>query len=429
MPDYDELMHILSTPRPNGSQAERETARALKDWLGRKGIPYQVHTFRHYPYFFEAIGAWLIASRLLLALAIWLRWGWAASAIALIGIAGGTLDSAFHLPLVSWPGMKTGENLLIDFSPPNPRQELILSAHYDSKTELLDHHQRMFFLTKIPTGLLLTAILGILGPLDRILWVQGSPSSTLTYILGIGLSLVLLVLAGGYGINLVSGRFVRPSLGVIDNGAACAILLGLAERLNSAEGGPFTEKVRLCENDPPGKLHIKNTRLVLALFTGEEVDRQGSAAYARRFSYGSSAAGSDLPAAVLNLEIMAQNGDYVIWEKDGSVFRLAPTDTNLNRALCSAVKEVTGKEPVAGGPVLSDAAPFLKAGLPVSVLGTYDSHWRDTGFHRPSDNLDRLVIGRLEEGVDILERFFVKVDEEQVVIKKTRNTRNTRKTK
>ncbi len=398
MIDYTELIRILSTPRPNGSQAERDTAQALKHWLEIHGIPYQSQTFRLYPYFFESIGVWLIASRLLLALAIWLRWGWPAAVIALVGLAGGTLDSAIHLPLVSWPGARRGENVLIEFSPPHPKQELILSAHYDSKTELLDHRQRMFFLVNIPTGLVLTALLGLLGPLDRSLWLQGSPWSSLVHLLGVVLSLVLLVLAGGYGINLTAGRFIPPSRGTIDNGAACAILLGLAERLKSAPPAVWDS--------------IQNTRLTLALFTGEEVDRQGSAACARQFTRGTNGE-RRLPAAVLNLEAMAQDGVYVIWEKDGTVFGLAPTDEKMNRALSTAVEAATGSKPVPGGPVLSDAAPFLKAGLPVAVLGTYHTHWKDTGFHRPSDNPDRLTLARLDEGVDILEHFIHSVDQDQ----------------
>ena len=48
--------------------------------------------------------------------------------------------------------MRRAENLVIKFSPPEPKRELILSAHYDSKTELLDHHQRMFFLKNLRLG-------------------------------------------------------------------------------------------------------------------------------------------------------------------------------------------------------------------------------------------------------------------------------------
>ena len=138
MVDYQELMTLLSVPRPNGSAAERETRRALGEWLARHGIAYRLQTFRLYPYFFECVGLWLILSRTLLALAIWERWGWLTLLIALVGLLGGTLDVALNQPLVTWPGARRGENILIEFEPPKASQEIILCAHYDSKTELLD---------------------------------------------------------------------------------------------------------------------------------------------------------------------------------------------------------------------------------------------------------------------------------------------------
>ena len=108
MVDYPELMSFLSIPRPNGSAAEVATSRALSTWLTTRGIPCRVHAFRLYPYFFEAVGLWLILSRTLLAAAIWLRWGQPALAIALIGLAGGTLDWMFGIPLVTWPARAVG---------------------------------------------------------------------------------------------------------------------------------------------------------------------------------------------------------------------------------------------------------------------------------------------------------------------------------
>ena len=76
MVDYDELMRILSIPRLNGSKAERETRQALINWISQRNIPFYLHNFRLYPHFFVSIGIWIILSRLLLAVSIWLRWGW-----------------------------------------------------------------------------------------------------------------------------------------------------------------------------------------------------------------------------------------------------------------------------------------------------------------------------------------------------------------
>ncbi len=53
MINYHELMTILSVPRPNGSAAERETGRALQDWLTRHSIPHRVQKLR------EALLVWL----------------------------------------------------------------------------------------------------------------------------------------------------------------------------------------------------------------------------------------------------------------------------------------------------------------------------------------------------------------------------------
>jgi Zn-dependent M28 family amino/carboxypeptidase len=199
----------------------------------------------------------------------------------------------------------------------------------------------------------------------------------------------LFFLASGMGANLafgrLSGRIWGSSPGAVDNGAACAILLGLAARLHASE------------------LRLKHTRLTLALFTGEEVNMQGSRAYVR-------SRGWPVPAAALNLEVMAQDGEYVYWEMDGSALRLAPTHPGISQAVSQAVEAVTGQPAVPAGPITSDGGSFILAGIPTAVLGTYHSYWRDRGFHRPSDNLERIMPSRLPEGVDILARFIQEFD-------------------
>ena len=390
MTDFKNLMGIFSIPRPNGSQAEQKTSHLIQSWLRDRGIPYQMHTFNHYPYFFECIGIFLVLSRFMLALAVWLRWGWIALLIAVLGLLGATFDQAFHIPLVTWPGRKRGENVLVQFGPEDPNRELFFTAHYDSKTELLDHRQRMFFLKSLPAGIAMTVLLGLLGPLDAWLLAQESDWAALTYWTGVALSLPLLFLALGLGLNMALGRLVRPSSGAVDNGAACAILLGLAEHLQA------------------GQIPIENTRLTLALFTGEEVNLQGSRAYCRSRNF-------PLPGAALNLEVMAQDGEYVYWELDGSVFKLVPTSEQVNRLLKEVVREVAGEEPVPGGPVISDGASFISQGVPTGVLGTYHSVMRDGGFHRPTDNLSRVDWSRLPQSVNLLALFLHKYDQGPII--------------
>ena len=380
-------MRLLSVPRPSGSRAERQARQALQDWLQQRGISYKLHAFTLYPHFWLGIGAWLITSRSLLAWLIWQRAGWPALAIALLGLLGGLVDVATNIPLVTWFGAATGQNLLIEFGPPAPRQEILLSAHYDTKTELLDHRQRMFFVRNLPLGILLTLALGLLGPLDHYLLTSSLPAAAWTYGLGVLLSLPLLFLAWGLGLNLTLGRFRPPSQGAVDNGAACAILLGLAQRVQS------------------GALSLKQTHLTLALFSGEEVNMQGSRAYVRGRDW-------PLPAVALNLEVMAQDGEYVFWEQDGTSLKLVPTSPEVNHKLAQAVVETTGKPAKPAGPVNSDGYSFLRAGMPTAVLGTYDQALKDRGFHLPSDNLGRVVLERLPEAERILVHFIALYDQE-----------------
>lgn len=376
--DYPELMRILSRPRPSGSDAERETIHALQSWLTSRGLPCRLQPFPLYPYFFICIGLWMIFAHTLLAVSVWLQWGWITSIIAIMGILGGLLDTAFDLPLVTWFGRTIGQNILIEFDTPHPVRELVISAHHDSKTELFDHYVRTFFVRNLRLGIALAILLGILSPLEKYLpdlWTAP------IYIVSIVLTLPLLFLVWGLGLNLSLGRLRRDaSQGAVDNGAACAILLGLAQQV--AEG----------------RIPLKGTRLTLALFGGEEVNMQGSRAYALRREW-------QLPAAALNLEIMAQDGDYVFWEQDGMSLKLFPTDARLNHAVSITVEKVTGKLARAAGPINSDGYSFLRARIPVAVLGTFDRQQGERGFHLPTDNLDRVKMNRLVEGVEILAQF------------------------
>jgi hypothetical protein len=170
----------------------------------------------------------------------------------------------------------------------------------------------------------------------------------------------------------------------VDNGTSCAILLGFAEQLSKGEN------------------QLGDVKITLALFTGEEVNMQGSRAYVRRREW-------PLPVEALNLEVMAQDGNYIYWEQEGNVFHLVPTSKALNERFSTAVKHVTGKSALPAGPVNSDGGSFLVQGIPGTTVGTLDMRLGGTGFHRPTDNLDRVVMERLPEGVQILKAFIEEI--------------------
>ena len=387
--DYAELMGLFSTPRPNGSAGERRVREETVRWLEARGVPVTRHPFRQYPYFYEATGVWTILSRTLLALAVGLEWGWWALGVALVGLAGGLVDARWHVPLVTWPGARTGQNLIIRLGPEDADREVVLSAHYDTKTELLDHRRRDFLLRHLRTGMALTLLVGLLEPARALLAPAHPLPAFWLHILALVLALPMLALAWGLGLHLSLGRFVTPSQGAVDNGAACVILLKLAERLARAPDA------------------FDRTRVTIALFTGEEVDRQGSRAWVQDRTW-------PLPVRAVNLELMAQNSDYVLWQRDGGVFHTLPASPELNRLLADAVTEITGKPPRAAPVIHSDAASFLAAGVPAATLGTWDSVWKDAGLHRPTDNLSRIVLPRLPEGVDILQALLHRLDRDAI---------------
>ncbi len=391
---FTEWMEVFSKPRPNGSRALEQTFTAISEYLRYVGMEHEIHSFRLYDQFFTWIGIWLICSRSLLAVALWMHWGWWVLWIAFIGLIGGLVDVGFNVPTITRLKSSLGKNILIKFAPPTPVQEIIISAHYDSKTELLDHHQRMFFLKNLPLGIALTIFCGLWGVLDGWLNHSGSSWAGGVYVIGIIANLPLLILAWGLGLNLSLGCLRPPSQGAVDNGAACAILLKLAERLHT-QGFP-----------------LLNTHLTIALFCGEEVNMQGSRAYVHQREW-------KAPAAALNLEVMAQDGDYVYWEKDGNSLRQLPTSAWLNASIASSIQVVHGKPPRPRPVINSDGSSFLFAGLPCTTIGTLDRHLVDRGFHHASDNLQRVKLERLEEGVDLLHHFLMQIDAEKTIYHQT----------
>jgi hypothetical protein len=119
----------------------------------------------------------------------------------------------------------------------------------------------MFFVKNLPLGILLSVLLGILGAMQATL-PDNQPSlneviAWSSYLLGIP----LLFLAWGLGLHFILGALRKPSQGAVDDGAACAILLGLAEHYH---------------HNPSA---LQRTRLTVALFSGEEINMQGSRAY------------------------------------------------------------------------------------------------------------------------------------------------------
>jgi Zn-dependent M28 family amino/carboxypeptidase len=189
------------------------------------------------------------------------------------------------------------------------------------------------------------------------------------------------------GIDLTGGRFCRqPSTGAVDDGAAVAVLLALAHKLHR------------------GELHPGRTSVTLLLTLGEEAQMQGALAYVRdRDSW-------PLPAYVVNLELLGQNGGYLLWDQDGTALLRLPADADLNRLLAQTVEHVTGKPPARQSLISSDTFAFLRAGIPAATLGSFDRDLYGRGYHSALDNPSRVHPERLAESIEILSCLLSDID-------------------
>ena len=254
---------------------------------------------------------------------------------------------------------------------------MILSAHYDSKTELLSERWADFFMGKLPIGMLLSLVLGVLGVVGWGLADSAETWSNSVYFVATILTAPLLFIFFPISINFIFGQFGAPSRGAVDNGAATAILLDVANMLAADEDAYYT-------------------KVSIVIFCGEETIVQGSRAYVRDRN-------SPYPTQAVNLELMGQNGDYVIWNKIGDLFGSFPTDIDLNQQLDELVKQHSGNPitflDAAPG---TDTLPFLQAGIPATSLASLDNALGFGGLHRPIDNLARVEMSKLPEGSEML---------------------------
>ncbi len=378
---------ILSTPRPNGSRALAGAVEDVERWLEAEGVSVTAHEFVLRPYFMELLGLWLAVVGLLLPVAALGYWGWVGLALALLAVAVPLLEVRFLYPTVTALVRQTARNLVVCFPVPQPRREVILCAHLDSKTELLDQAQRevLLGLGRPAMGLALVAGAGMAA---ESLMAAGTASRAVHWLVFLA-ALSVAVYGLGMGANLLGGRFSRqPSSGAVDNGAAVAVLLDLARRLHR------------------GSVDLDHTAVTLIFTVGEEAQMQGALAYVgRRTAW-------PLPTCAINLEVVGQDGGYLLWEEDGTAMQRLPADVNLNRALERAVEVVSGELPVRAPVINSDAFAFLRQGIPAATLGSLDTQMGERGLHSALDAAGRVDPDRLAETTRVLAYLLAEMDRE-----------------
>ncbi len=366
-----------SAPRENGSDALAATARLLHTQLANLGWQPSTHVYTAYPYEARILGALLLLLSLAYTLSMWTRrFGWAAL-LPLFGLAVAFLQLEWHWPL-GWFAAVEQQNIIATLSPAEPKQRLILSAHFDTKTDFLDHVARApVFVLGIPLTVLMVAIAlasyvgfhaGNFTPARRAL-ARLLGWASLLY----GTAAFLALSAGG----LMRER----SPGVLDDGAACAVLLRLAETLAAR---------------PPAHTEVR-----FVFFSGEEIGAQGSRALVAEEGAGGKPA---LPERVVNLDPIGASTDFAVLARERALFWSYRADPEVVGLLDRAHQRLRKKPiPVLDLSGLTDAWSFLRAGRPAAtVLNPVPRFGIPRGLHSAQDRAERIPLGALEETL----RFF-----------------------
>jgi len=380
-----EILKKIAVPRPDHSETLDQVAAFLKELLTSWNIPFTVQGFTLRPYNFLLLGLSIFILGLLFFLFIYKK----KPILALITVLVLPLiliaETELNITLVSGLITKPGENIVIGFQAPDAVREIIFAGHYDSKTDFYDHVQREIITKLLPLFLLLGIGLSI-----WVFFVRRYDSLKKK-----SFTIATLILAAVFTIYsffgfLRLGGFVfmneeDESPGVIDNGTAVVTLLALARDINQ------------------GKVNIGKSNITLLISSGEEVGLQGARFYAQqRFAEKK----PELPTMLVNLELVAQNGNMVYWEKVVKLFSSYKADPDLISRINTVWKEISGNPMDSIDRLSDDSYEFGVVGIPFITVGHSGKPGLGMGgFHRQTDNFERLNPKNLKLMIRTLERF------------------------
>ncbi|HEY8157044.1 MAG TPA: M20/M25/M40 family metallo-hydrolase [Myxococcota bacterium] len=379
MSDWDLLLAKLAeTPRENGTAALHQTARFLYDTLARTGLDVTRIEFTAQPFALRLAGVIALAGGLL----YWrlMRAGRARAALAVAASVPLLLlaQLEWQLPVFGWIGAESQDHVLARRPALAPEQRLILAAHYDTKTDALDHVERA------PVDWLALPVIPLMlvGALAAIRAGRAPGRSRRLARLGAFAAWSAAVYGVATFTALSAGAFIRErSPGALDDGGACAVLVRVAEALGER---------------PP----LARTEVEVLLLSAEEVGVQGSWAYAaQRF-----AAPPDLPTFVVNLEGIGASSDFAVLGRERFTLRSFAPDEGLVALLDERHRMLFGR-PLARTPFggATDARSFLAHGIPAATLVSFEpGRGLTRGLHSSLDARSRLDEAALDASVAFL---------------------------
>lgn len=374
------LLQRIAVPRAGGSDALARVGSLISDFCSNAGLRVTEETYMLRDYMQGVVGISLAVLAVSALIFLARRKYWIVMVLALLIPAVYLLEFEANVPTASLLTASAGRNIIAEIGPASASRELIVSSHYDSKTELFDHRHR----SPIYNGavfsmvlLLAVAVWGLFGgrTASQALWRTWL---CLSFVSVVGLTLLALSFGGGWMAK-------AKSPGARDNGTSVAVMLGLAEELGKNPGA------------------LKDTRVKLIFFSGEETNMQGSAAYVKSHEF---------PAgrtAVLNLETLAGPGPLRVHSASGTFLSKKPTDAAMVRRVKDAAGQI-GIPVVPAGAIFDDSGRFLQAGIPAVTI-SHSEPDMPSSYHNTGDSIDKVVPGKMEETVRFLKLFIERYDE------------------
>src|SRR5262245_38698655 len=144
MADWNAFLdHLASGPRENGTPEVGAAATWLFDELQRRGLSVERWAYTAHPWRLRIAGVASLLGAVAYVAAMLEGRRWVALAIALAVPAYLIAELDFGVPLLGALHSEQQHHVIATIPAAEaPRQRLIFSAHYDTKTDLLDHVER-----------------------------------------------------------------------------------------------------------------------------------------------------------------------------------------------------------------------------------------------------------------------------------------------
>lgn len=376
---WDRLLDRLAeVPRENGTPEIHEAATFLADALSAAGAAVEKVAFTAQPYGLRLTGVLVLAAGLLYFRLMLARRFGAALLVAVGAPALAFLQLDLVAPVVGWIGEETQHHIVGRLAAEAPEHTLIFTAHYDTKTDLLDHVERA------PVDFLAMAVVPFM-----LLGAAGGIAASRRAARSLSLErLVRLAAAAGaaYGVAafaaLSAGALVPwRSPGALDDGASCAVLVRLAEAL--AAGPP-----------------LARTDVEVVLLSAEEVGVQGSWVYAReRFP-----TPPERPTLVVNLEGIGASQHLAVLGGERFMLRSFDPGEEVVSLLDEVHRARRGRPlPITPYGGATDARSFLARGVPAATLVSREPGTLFTrDLHSAGDDRERIDLPALDASLSYL---------------------------